>query len=69
MQARAFKLVSLMILFVVVLAACGPVQPAKAPVKITDQGFAILWGVAWTPDSRDIVYGAGGRWACWSTDM
>ena len=35
-------------------------QPAKEPMKITDQGFAILWGVTWTADSREIVYGAGG---------
>jgi eukaryotic-like serine/threonine-protein kinase len=35
-------------------------QPDGEPLRITDRRYAVVDGIAWTADSREIVYGAGG---------
>ncbi len=35
-------------------------RPAGEPVRVTDQRYPMITGVAWTANGREIVYGAGG---------
>jgi Tol biopolymer transport system component len=35
-------------------------RPAGQPTKVADQRYGVIVGIAWTADSREIVYSAGG---------
>ena len=44
-----------------VLRLTENLQPEGEPRRITDRRYATVYGIAWTADGHDIVYGAGGR--------
>jgi len=43
-----------------VLPVTQDLHPAGEPVRVTNQNYGLITGVAWTVDSRDVVFAAGG---------